>query len=69
LLVGFIDSYWADDPNDQKSVVGYVFNLGSQRVTWACKKQQVISLSSTKVECQEVVSASQVALWLQQILS
>jgi hypothetical protein len=39
LLVGFIDSDWAGDPDDRKSTAGYVFNLGSGPVTWACKKQ------------------------------
>jgi hypothetical protein len=33
LLVGFTDSYWADDPDDQKSTAGYVFILGSGPVT------------------------------------
>ena len=47
LLVGFIDSNWDDDPDDQNSIEGYVFSLGSRPVTWACKKQHVISLSST----------------------
>jgi hypothetical protein len=39
LLVGFIDSYWVGDPDDQKSTAGYVFSLGLGPVTWACKKQ------------------------------
>jgi hypothetical protein len=39
LLVGFNDSDWASDPDDRKSTIGYVFNLGSRPVTWACKKQ------------------------------
>jgi hypothetical protein len=33
LLVGFTDSDWADGPDDQKSTVGYVFNLSSGPVT------------------------------------
>jgi hypothetical protein len=45
LLVGFTDSDWVGDPDDRKSTTGYVFSLGSGPVTWACKKQQVISLS------------------------
>eukprot|EP00253_Pinus_taeda_P002066 PITA_02066 len=45
LLVGFIDSDWASDTDDQKSTAGYVFTLGSGPITWACKKQSAISLS------------------------
>jgi hypothetical protein len=33
LLVGFTDSDWAGNPNDQKSTAGYDFSLGSRPVT------------------------------------
>jgi hypothetical protein len=69
LLVGFIDSDWAGDPDDHKSTTGYVFSLGSGPVTWACKKQQTIALSSKEAEYRATVNASQEALWLRQILS
>ena len=64
MLVGFTDSYWADDPDDQKSTVGYVFSLGSGPITWVCKKKQALPLSSAKVEYRAAVNASQEALWL-----
>jgi hypothetical protein len=69
LLVGFTDSDWADDPDDRKSTVGYVFILGLGLVTWACKKQQAIALSSAKAEYRVAVNVSQEALWLRQLLS
>jgi hypothetical protein len=59
LLVGFIDSYWVDDPSDLKSTAYYVFNLGSGPVTWAYKKQQAIYVSSVEAEYRAVVNASQ----------
>ena len=58
LLVGFTDSDWADDPDDRNSTTGYVFSLGSGPVTWDCKKQQALGLSSTDVEYQAAVNAS-----------
>ena len=67
-MVGFSNSYWAGDIDDQKSTAGYVFSLGSGPVTWACKKQQAISLSSAEAEYRAAVNASQEALWLRQIL-
>eukprot|EP00253_Pinus_taeda_P014593 PITA_14593 len=69
LLVGFTDSDWAGDPNDRKSTVGYVFTFGFGPITWACKKQSAISLSSTNAEYRGAVEASKEALWLRQILS
>jgi hypothetical protein len=69
LLVGFTNSDWVGDPDHQKSTTGYVFRVSSGPVTWACKKQQDIALSSAESEYQAMVNASQEALWLRQILS
>eukprot|EP00253_Pinus_taeda_P030683 PITA_30683 len=68
LLVGFIDSDWAGDLDDQKSTASYVFALGSGSITWACKKQSATSLSSVEAEYRGVVEVSKEALWLRQIL-
>ena len=69
MLIGFTNSNWAGDPDDQKSTVGYVFTLGSGLITWSCKKQSVISLSSAESEYHGAVEASKEAMWLCQILS
>eukprot|EP00253_Pinus_taeda_P012465 PITA_12465 len=69
LLVGFTDSDWASDLDDWKSTAGYVFTLGSRPITWACKKQAAISLSSAEAEYHGAVEARKEALWLRQILS
>ena len=68
-MVGFIDSYWAGDPDDRKSTVGYVFTLGSGPITWTCKKQSALALSSAEAEYRATVQASKEAMWLRQILS
>ena len=68
MFVGFPNSDWADNPDDQKSTAGYVFSLGSGPVTWACKKQQALALSSSEAKYRAAVNASQEALWLRQIL-
>ena len=65
-MIGFTDSYWADNPDDRKSVVGYVFSLGFGPITWDCKKQQALALSSAEAKYQVTVNADQEALWLRQ---
>eukprot|EP00253_Pinus_taeda_P032551 PITA_32551 len=50
-------------------VRGYVFTLGLGPITWACKKQSAISLSSAEAEYRGAIEASKEALWLHQILS
>eukprot|EP00253_Pinus_taeda_P034403 PITA_34403 len=47
----------------------YVFTLGSGPITWACKKQSAISLSSIEAKYRGAIEASKKSLWLRQILS
>eukprot|EP00253_Pinus_taeda_P023315 PITA_23315 len=58
LLVGFTDSNWAGDSDDRKYTAGYVFTLGLGPITWACKKQGAISLSSAEAEYHGAVEAN-----------
>eukprot|EP00253_Pinus_taeda_P030977 PITA_30977 len=69
LLVGFTDFDWVGDPDDQKSTACYVFTVGFEPITWACKKQSVISLSLAEAKYCGAIEASKEALWLRQILS
>jgi hypothetical protein len=50
LLVGFTDSDLVDDPDDRKSIVCCIFNLGLGPITWAYKKQHDIALSLAESE-------------------
>eukprot|EP00253_Pinus_taeda_P026332 PITA_26332 len=63
------ESHWKAAKRILRYVRGYVFTLGSGPITWACKKQGAISLSSAEVEYRGAVEASKEALWLRQILS
>eukprot|EP00253_Pinus_taeda_P011759 PITA_11759 len=69
LLVSFTDFDWVGDPDDWKSIAGYVFTLGSRLIRWAYKKQSAISLSSVEVEYFGVIEACKEVLWLRLILS
>ena len=53
----------------RRSTAGYVFNRGSGTITWACKKQSALALSSAEAEYRATIQASKEAMWLQQILS
>eukprot|EP00253_Pinus_taeda_P015658 PITA_15658 len=50
MLVGYTDSDWVGSVDDKNSTFGYVFHLGSRVVSWASKKQSIVSLSTTEVE-------------------
>eukprot|EP00253_Pinus_taeda_P030973 PITA_30973 len=63
------ESHWKVAKRILCYVRGYVFTLSSGPITWACKKQGAISLSSVEAEYRGAVEASKEALWLCQVLS
>ena len=68
-MIGFTDSDSAGDPNDRMSIARYVFTLGLGPISWYCKKQSAISLSSAEAEYRGAVEANKEAMWLRQMLS
>eukprot|EP00253_Pinus_taeda_P033667 PITA_33667 len=63
------ESHWKVAKRILRYVRGYVFTLGSGPITWVCKKQGAISLSSVEVEYRGGIEASKEALLLHQMLS
>jgi hypothetical protein len=47
---GAVDSNWAMDRKDRKSITGYIITVGGCIVSWMSKKQQGVTLSSTEAE-------------------
>jgi hypothetical protein len=68
-LVGYSDSDWCGDIDDQKSTSGYVFFMGDTAFTWLSKKQPIVTLSTCETD---YVTASWCvchAIWLRNLLS
>ena len=49
-LISFVDSNYATDPDDRKSISGRINTLGGTILNWSSKKQQTVTLSSTEAE-------------------
>jgi len=50
ILVGWVDSDFAADPDTRKSVTGYVLSLNGGPVSWKSKRQDCVTLSSAEAE-------------------
>ena len=68
-LVGYTDSDWAGSLDDRKNTFEYVFNMGSGAISWASKKQPIISQSIVDVEYIVANVAACQAIWLRRILA
>ena len=62
---GFVDVDWVGDLDRRISASGYVFNLFGGAISLMRKTQDVVALSTTKVEYMEATHASKEELWLQ----
>ena len=67
-LHAYSDVNWASDLNDRYSITSFCFLLGTSLVSWCCKKQDVVSHSSTKVEYYALVDTTCELVWLQWLL-
>ncbi|XP_062716978.1 uncharacterized protein LOC134292156 [Aedes albopictus] len=67
-LEGFVDADWPGDKADRQYNSGFMFKLGDGAISWAARKQQCVSLSSTEAEYVALSEASQKLLWLTKVV-
>ena len=67
--IGYSDSDWGGDIVDRKSTSGYVFQIAGGSISWRSKKQGMVALSTAEAEYVALASATQEALWLNQLLA
>lgn len=68
-LYGYTDADWAGDSESRKSTSGYCFHIGSGAISWSCKKQPTVALSSTEAEYRGLTNAACESTWLQHFFS
>ena len=68
-LLGYCDSDWGS-AEDRKSLTGYCFMLNNSGpvISWKCKKQQTVALSSCEAEYMAMSYAIQEGLFIKQLL-
>lgn len=66
---GYVDSDWAENVDSRRSCTGWIFKLAGGAVSWGCKRQKTVALSTAEAEYMAMSSANQEILWLNQFLS
>lgn len=67
-LLAFADADWGNDPNDRRSVSGFVIQFYGSTVAWATKKQSSVALSTTEAELKALCLASCELIWVANLL-
>lgn len=68
-IFGYADANWAEDRSDRKSNSGYIFIVYGAAVSWACRKQSCVALSTTEAEFIALSEACQEVYWLRRLLN
>lgn len=66
-LQAYSDVDQANDPNDRKSVSGFIVYFGSSPISWVSKKQHTISCSSIEIEYKVFAIADAEFTWIRQL--
>lgn len=67
-LIGYADANWTESKADRKSNSGYLFKYYGSTISWACRKQFCVALSSAEAEYIALSDACQEMLWLTKLL-
>lgn len=67
-LIGYADANWAESRIDRKSNSGYIFHLYDGTISWSCKRQTCVALSSTEAEFVALSEACKEAIWIRRLL-
>jgi hypothetical protein len=68
-LRGYCDADWAGDANERRSTTGYVFYVGDGAISWNCRRQPTIALSTTEAEYMATSQSTKEAIWLRKLLA
>lgn len=63
-IQAYSDADWANDPNDRRSVTGYLLMMQGGPISWSSKRQQTIALSTTEAEYMAVSATTQEVMWM-----
>ncbi|XP_019200291.1 PREDICTED: uncharacterized protein LOC109193920 [Ipomoea nil] len=64
----FSDSNWVGCLEDQKSTSDFALFLGSNLVSWVCKKQRTVARSSSEVEYKALADVCAELIWIVSLL-
>lgn len=66
-LIAYTDANWAEDKADRKSNSGFYCSFGNGAISWSCRKQDLVTLSSTEAEYVALSEACKELIWISRL--
>ncbi|CAH2109146.1 unnamed protein product [Euphydryas editha] len=63
-IKGFVDADWANNTIDRRSYTGFCFLLSNGVISWECRKQKTVALSTCEAEYMGIAEACKEAIYL-----
>lgn len=67
VIFAYSDSDWAENRDDRKSNSGQFCSVNGGAISWSCRKQEVVALSSTEAEYVAICETSKEIIWIKRI--
>lgn len=67
-LIGYVDADWASCSIDRRSYTGFVFKMSGCAISYECRKQKTVALSSTEAEYMALSEACKEAIYLKNLV-
>lgn len=68
LIEGFVDADWGSNTLDRRSYTGFCFLMSGSVISWECRKQRTVALSSMEAEYMAIAEAGKEAIYLRSLL-
>ena len=67
-MVGWTDSNWAQDLDNQHSIGGFVFKVAGSAILWSSKMQPTVATLSVEAEYMASLNTMKETIWLRTLL-
>lgn len=67
-LLAFSDANWAEERGSRKSNSGYICMWNGGAISWSCRRQDIIALSSTEAEYVALAETCKEVMWLKKLI-
>lgn len=67
-LYAYSDANWAEDKTDRKSNSGYYCSVNGGAISWSCRKQDVVAMSSTEAEFIALSETCKEMNWIRRVV-
>jgi hypothetical protein len=66
-LISYSDANWAEEPT-RRSNSGYICSVNGGAISWSCRRQDIVTLSSTEAEYVALSETCKEIIWLERLL-